>query len=232
MTEDGSHRLVDHLAGEEGFSLPELLVAMIVGLVVLFGAIQLLDSSTQLAGTTRQRVDSTQRGRLAMDLVTRDLRSQVCLSATETPLLAASGTAMTYYTNTGDANSTPEKHELSVTGGDLILKRYVGTGTPPSITWPGTPTSTRTLLESITQTGTTPIFRFYAWGTGTPTLPDALLTAPLVSADLNKPVKVAIAFTVLPARDFNNTRGSASLNDAVFLRSADATDPTRGPRCT
>ncbi len=220
------------LAAEDGFTLPELLMGMIVGLIVLFGAIQLLDRSTILAGTTRQRVDSAQRGRAAMDFITRDLRSQVCLSANDPPLLAGSDTALTYYVNTGDANAIAEKHVLSLTGGDLVLQRYVGTGTPPTMTWPGTPTSTRTILENVAQTSGTPIFRYYAWGTGTPTLPDAQLATPLAATVLNLPVRIAISFTALPARDFRTTaKGSTALDDAIYVRSADPTEPTRGPRC-
>lgn len=220
------------LAAEDGFTLPELLMGMIVGLIVLFGAIQLLDRSTILAGTTRQRVDSAQRGRAAMDFITRDLRSQVCLSASDPPLLAGSDTALTYYVNTGDANAIAEKHVLSLTGGDLVLQRYVGTGTPPTITWPGTPTSSRTILENVTQTSGTPIFRYYAWGTGDPTLPDAQLATPLAATDLNLPVRIAVSFTALPARDFRTTaKGATALDDAIYVRSADPTEPTRGPRC-
>ncbi len=108
----------------------------------------------------------------------------------------------------------------------------MGTGTPPALTWPGTPTSTRTLLENVVQTGGTPIFRYYAWGTGTPTLPDAQLVTPLAATDLNRPVRIAISFTALPARDFRTTaKGSVALDDAIYVRSADPTEPTRGPRC-
>jgi prepilin-type N-terminal cleavage/methylation domain-containing protein len=218
------------LRQEQGFTLPELLMGMIIGLLVLFAGLSLLDRSTQLAGTTRQRVDATQRGRLAMDAVTQELRSQVCLDATTAPIVAGSDTSITFYANTGDANAVPQEHVISLTGGNLVLQKYVGSGSP--LVFPATPTSTRVLLENVAAVSGTPLFSYYQWGSGTPTLPDSQLTTPLAATDLDNVVKIAVMFTALPDRGFKNTTGSATISDAVFVRLADATDPTRGARCT
>jgi type II secretion system protein J len=64
---------------EDGFTLVELLVALLIGTVVLMGAFTVLDSTASVTGTVARRVDSLQRGRTALDLMTRDLRSQVCV---------------------------------------------------------------------------------------------------------------------------------------------------------
>lgn len=227
------------LAGEDGFSLPELLVAMAIGLIVIFGAFMLLDSSTRLSKATAQRVDATQRGRLALDLVMRELRSQVCLSAATPPIISASGTQVTFYVNLGGPDQLPERHQISLESGDLVLRRWVGTGVPPTMTWSVTPTSTRTLLENVTTQGSTPLLRYYTWGEGSPLVPDLLLATPLSATALSLVVRVAVAMRVQPARDFRDAsaRGWADLQDAAFVRFADpndagsATTGQKGPRC-
>jgi len=218
------------LRHEHGFTLPELLMGMIIGLVVLFAGLLLMDRSTQLAGATRQRVDATQRGRLAMDAITQELRSQVCLDPTTVPIVAGSDTSITFYSDTGDANAVPQKHVISLTGGNLVLQKYVGSGSP--LVFPGTPTSTRTLLENVQVLPGTPLFAYYQWGTGTPTVPDSLLVTPLSATDLDNVVKIDVTFVAMPDRSFKNTKGSATIDDAIFVRLADATDPSQGPRCT
>lgn len=227
-------------SGEAGFSLPELLVAMAIGLIVIFGAFMLLDSSTRLSKATAQRVDATQRGRLALDLMMRELRSQVCLSGTTPPIVSGNATQVTFYVNLGGPDQLPERHQISLESGDLVLRRWVGTGVPPTMTWPATPTSTRTLLENVTTQGSTPLLRYFTWGAGSPLVPDSPLAAPLSGTSLALVVRIAVALRVQPARDFRDgsARGWADLQDAAFVRFADPNDTgsvttgQKGPRCS
>ena len=112
---------------DDGFSLTELLVAMIVGMVVIFGILNVLDTSIGISARTQQRIDSAQRGRLGLDLVARELRAQTCLSPTEPALSAAADSDVTYFVNLGGPSDVPEKHQLVLTSGDLWLHRWVGT---------------------------------------------------------------------------------------------------------
>ena len=63
-----------------GFTLVELLVGTTIGLLVLFGGISVLDSTLRISRRTQARVDTAQRARTAMEIFTRDLRSQVLLA--------------------------------------------------------------------------------------------------------------------------------------------------------
>ena len=216
---------------DAGFTLVELMIGMGIGLLVILGGMTILDSTLRISRTTQGRVDSAQRGRIAMETITRELRSQVCLSATAPALTTATATNVVFYVNLGVVDSNPERHEIALTGGDIILKRFVGTGTPPSMTFPATATSTRTLVENVTTFSGTPFLRYYAWQNGNPVLPTTLLAAPLSAANLGKPVKIAVSFRTYPGRDFNTTRGSSDLQNAVFVRAADPVDTTNGPRC-
>lgn len=217
---------------DSGFTLVELMIGMSIGLVVILGGMTILDSVLRISRTTQSRVDSSQRSRTAMEIITRELRSQVCMSATAPALTTATATNVVFYVNLAAVDASPERHEISLTGGDIVLRRFVGTGTPPNMTFPGTATSTRTLLENVAPIGGTPFLRYYAWQNGNPVLPTTLLPAPLSAANLAKPVKIAVSFRTYPARDFRNTTsGFADMQNAVFVRAADPVDTTNGPRC-
>lgn len=221
--------------GDDGFSMTELLVSMIVGIVIIFGIMQVLDTSFSLSRRTQQRIDSTQRGRLALDLVTRELRAQTCLSATEPALVSASDSDIVYYINLGAPGAVPEKHELVLSGGDLTLNRWAGTraaaGAIPSVTYPGTPTSSRTLLENVQTVAGVPLLRYYAWTAGATPTPSTLLATPLSAANLPLQVKIAVSFVVLPDRAFNTSRPTATFEDSVFMRLADPNDTSHGQAC-
>ena len=219
-------------SGEAGFTLMELLVGLSIGLVVLFAGLLVMDSSLKLSRVTQERVDATQRGRLAMELVTRELRSEVCLTSTSPPLVSANDTQVTFYTNLAAVDTNPQKHQISLENGDIILRTWVPTGTPPSLVFPVTATTTKTLLENVQLTGTTPFLTYYSWNTGGSVVtPSTVLTTPLSATDLLLTVKIGVSYTALPARSFNNTKGSSDLQDSVYVRSSDPTDPTKGPKC-
>lgn len=220
---------------DDGFSLTELLVAILIGVIVILGILQLLDTSISLSTRTQQRIDAAQRGRLALDLTARELRAQTCLSVSEPALVSASDSDVIYYVNLGTTTATPERHQIALESGDLILRRWVGTpaasGSIPSVTYPSTPTSTKILAENIRITGTTPLFRYYSWSSGSNPAPTVLMSTPISSGNLGLPVKIAISFTVMPDRAFNTSRPVASFEDSIFTRLADPNDPTHGQAC-
>ena len=57
-------------------------MAAVIGFVVLSATLGLLESSLRLNHGVMAKTDAMQRGRLAMDDVTQQLRSQVCLDGT------------------------------------------------------------------------------------------------------------------------------------------------------
>ena len=85
------------LRSQDGFTLPELLTAMAMGTIILLGAFGLLDTAMRRTSETQLKVEATQRGRQALDLVTRQLRSQVCLDTATPAVLEATPTSVTFY---------------------------------------------------------------------------------------------------------------------------------------
>lgn len=222
-------------SGECGFAVTELLVSIVIGLGIILGILQLLDTSLSMSRNTQARIDSAQRGRLALDLVTRELRAQTCLSAVEPALTTATDTSVVFYVNLGTPAAVPERHQLSLTGGDLVLSTWSGTraaaGVIPSVTYPVAATTSRILAENVRQVGTTPLFRYYRWTAGATLTPSTLMATPITGTNLELPVKIAITFTVLPERNFNRSTPTATFEDSIFTRLADPNDPTHGQAC-
>ena len=56
---------------------------MVIGMIVLMAAFMVLDRTITASGQVADRSEALQRGRQAMELVTRQLRSQVCVGTTK-----------------------------------------------------------------------------------------------------------------------------------------------------
>jgi prepilin-type N-terminal cleavage/methylation domain-containing protein len=147
--------------GERGFTLVELLVTITIGTVVMLATFNMLDSSVALTGKTQSRVDATTRGRLAMDVITQQLHSQVCPDST-TPAMVGGGTSpsdqykVNFWTFMGTGAFAPERHEIAwdTNTNSIVETDYNQAGTqlrtrpllakvrPPTVNGPlGSPTS-------------------------------------------------------------------------------------------
>ena len=71
--------MLDRLRQEDGFTLPELLTTLVISLIVTLGGLTLVEVTMRRSGEIAARVEAIQSGRTAMETVTRELRSQVCL---------------------------------------------------------------------------------------------------------------------------------------------------------
>jgi type II secretory pathway pseudopilin PulG len=72
---------------EEGFTLVELLVAVMIGMVVLGGAVTVMIGALHSGPRTESKVTAVQQGRVAVERITRELRQGVdVLTATPSQL--------------------------------------------------------------------------------------------------------------------------------------------------
>jgi prepilin-type N-terminal cleavage/methylation domain-containing protein len=239
-------RLSISLRSEDGFTLVELLVGMIVGTVVLIASFTVLDGAVQLTTKVNSRVDAIQRGRTAMDLMVRDLRSQVCVgrmtnastgaTSTDDALISGSNTSIDFYTDLGDGSTTrpPTRRTLTFdpTAKTIVEQVYVPTGNRGAYVFPATATSTRTLLTDVVQDGTTPVFEFFAYDTATPPAPTVALSPPLLTSDIQRTVKIGITFKALRAGGAATSANAATLKDDVFRRLVDPNDSNPAPECS
>ena len=224
------------LRREEGMTLPELLIAIIIALVVSFAAFSLIEVVMRRTAETQGRVEASQRGRAAMDAMTRQLRSQVCLSSTIPPMAAGDPNVASFYVDLSDGATglPPELHTITYdpTARTLTERDYAGTGTAPAITYPTAATRTKTLAENVILDSTTPIFRYYAFNSATPPRPATLLATPLSTTNLGLVARIELSFRTLPPKALSpTTRGSIVLQDEVYIRAADPNDPAPTPTC-
>jgi prepilin-type N-terminal cleavage/methylation domain-containing protein len=215
-------RIRSRLAAEGGFTLAEVIIAVAVGSIIILAAYGLLDASRSGAMKVTDRVDATQRGRLAMDEVVRQLRSQVCIDPAEGSITDGRSESVTFYSFTGTGAYTPERHTITwdANARTIVDYTYVGQGTPPSMTFPATPTKSRLLLTEVVRSSNAPIFTYFSWTTDGTARATRQLTTPLSAADARQTVRVLVQFRVLPTRTGQSAESTA-LVDEVFSRTAD-----------
>lgn len=158
---------------EAGFTLVELLVTMVAGIVVLSALYTILDVTLRQTTNTFTRVDAAGRANSILAGIENELHS-ACVTRGETPIQGgANGTQVSdandlvFLSQYGTAASpTPVEHEISYSAakGQLTDSTYTSTGgQAPNWTFGSTPSSTRLLLTNVTQNGSTPIFQYFAY---------------------------------------------------------------------
>ncbi len=222
-------------------TLIELTIGMAIGLVVTFASLAILDRASTASNEIVDRQDAIQRGRLAMEQITRQLRSQVCLGESAEPISYGDDVKLTFYADLSDGSQNVARRTLTfvppagAAPGKITEDVYAGGGVYPDLTFGATPTQTRVLLNGAKQvkSGATdvPIFRYYAFQPGSPTGDLELLATPLSATNASRTVMVRIAFVSMPERTIPRDLDSTTLNSDVFVRLADPTRPLEGPRC-
>jgi hypothetical protein len=226
------------LRSDDGVTLVELLIAMSIGMMTLFAVFAVLDTSVKQSNAVAGRVNATQRGRIAMDTITRQLRSQVCYSPVVPALVSGSDNAVKFHTDLSDGSRLIEQRELTYNpiAKTIVEKTWAGVGNP--ITFP-TVTKTRQILDEVT-TRPAPnaaIFRYYAYNIPpvtvppTPPRPSVKLTTPLSATDLARVARIDIGFTTLPPNAKPSPAAAVTLQNEIYVRVADPNDPAPTPTC-
>jgi prepilin-type N-terminal cleavage/methylation domain-containing protein len=221
---------------ERGFTLIEMVISMAIGVIVILAAYTVLDASTSLGKRTQDRVDAAQRGRLAMDVIGSELRSQVCLPGAVPPMAAgATATDFTFYSNLGDQNSPPQKRRIYVDNGAIKEQTwkgtYSGSGTTLAVNWAATPTA-KVLVDPVAQVPGSPYFRFWGFDANLPaTINQPLDTLPLSAADAGRVVQVDVSFVARPTGATTTSPRDSIFQQSIFFRTADPMDPGKGPKC-
>lgn len=226
---------------QDGYSLPEVLMTMVVLAVVIAGALTVIDVVMRQSRGVVERTDAMQRGRLVLDTLTREIRSQVCLNAGTHGLVAASPDSVTFYTDFSDGSSLPELHKLEFDSARKELSRTTWnvTATGP-VGYPASPASRTVVADQVIRivdseknpVETVPIFSYFKYNGATPPEP----VTQLVGAQLNTPAeriltaKIDIAFESLPSAAVDDSFGT-QLKDSVFLRTADPNGTKPDPTC-
>jgi hypothetical protein len=130
-------------ANQDGFSLVELLVAVLTGVIVTGALFAILEVSVRQTSLLTGRVQATQIGRTAMTAVVDELHS-ACIAREFTPVLSegtgaaieSTPTKLVFVAGFSEKSLLEQKevfkHEVYLSGGKLIDKSYAASGG----TWP------------------------------------------------------------------------------------------------
>ncbi|MEA2217850.1 MAG: hypothetical protein QOJ35_476 [Solirubrobacteraceae bacterium] len=209
------------LADERGFTLVELLAALVVGSIVLFAGFGLLDTAVRLQARSVDSLDATDRGRVAIDQISQSLAARLCLGGLPS-LVDGRDDRVEFFASaareSGPVSIVVQRRRLSVISAGI--REEIWTGSPPlappdlppaSTT---TPTSTRTIVSGVRPSGATPIFRYYAY-TGTPARPTLALATPLSAGDLARVALIDVGFVAQGKR----TDVATDYSDEILARS-------------
>jgi type II secretory pathway pseudopilin PulG len=219
---------------EDGFTLPEVVVASVVGFIVLAATLGLLESTLRLSGGVVAKTDAMQRGRLAMDRMTQQLRSQVCLDVNTPAIAAGDQSSITFYADFGAGDKPIEKRVLTMnpTSGNVteaVYRESTPLGAP--YVFPSTATRINMLLENAAAQPGVRFLRYYAYPTtGTSRKPDVELPATLTAADVRRVARIDLAFVSRPT-GASDSKNGVHMNDQVVVRHADPNLATPDPSC-
>jgi prepilin-type N-terminal cleavage/methylation domain-containing protein len=214
---------------QRGFTLVELLAAMIVAMVVLFGVLGLLDATIRSSARSTGRVQGVREGRTTMDRISQELHLASC-PADGPAVLSGDANAVSYFVSRPQADYTlddlMERHTLTFSGGRVVLTITGGSGSP--IVWDATPSRTSVIGTGLTSVTGQPFFQYL--GYTTPSDPGTSpLTAPLATADLSQAAQVRVQFNAVPS--FGSTSAQSTFDSTVTLRTDDPTDEDNTPQC-
>lgn len=229
---------------EDGFTLMEVIVAMAVGFVLLGALLGLLESSVRLNTGVMAKTDAMQRGRVAMDAITQQLRSQVCFDWENSAIRAGSdANTVEFYADYTAEGEKPVKRRLSYDAATrrILSYRYdAPTPTPNPFTpasYPSSPAATNMVLENVGlqqpegASVPTPFLRYFAYEEVDGVLrADRELTPPLDAAEAARAARVEISYFVLPTGSSDAGKG-VNLSDQVMARHADPNLAVPDPNC-
>ncbi len=232
------------LGDESGQTLVELMVATVIGLIVIFAAFLMLQTSLVQGAKISSREDSAQRGRLAMEQITRELRSQICVEADNPSIAAGTNTSITFVDDLSGNTAPPVQRTITYvppptatpTGpGKIVESRIAGDVFPPGTSFTATPTSV-TLLDNVVPIPGVPVFQYYTFSlAGNGGLNPTPLVTPLDDTRRGLAVDVKVSFLVrggTPRSTGNPNADSTSFQDDVYTRVADPTQPLLGTNCS
>ena len=251
---------LNRMRQEDGMSLPELLTALVIASIVSLAAFGLIDTVMHRYGETAARVDTAQRSRLAMDQITRELRSQVCVTRSDPTLMttprslyAATPTSVTFFADLGDESyktgtttmPVATLRTLALDGAKLTETTVQGINDTANVGavnfgYTGVAdkpnTVTRELLNNISPLmeggAALPLFTYWAYNTASP--PALVQVAPgpggLSVAQLQSVAMITVSFEVNPTKA-TITRGATGMKNDVFIRTADPNSNHPLPTC-
>ncbi len=219
--------------GEHGFTLVEMLVTLVTGIVIVLAAFSILDVSLTQSSRISERVETDQRARLAMEKIMLELHSSCVVTGNNAVEAGSENSLIKFISQSGSAVyfTTVTKHEIALKSGTLTDASYVS---EPSSSgeWKfhATPTSTLTLLTNVSQTGATPIFQYFRYvGGNLSTTPQS---TPLNTEEAPNTAEITVSFTTTATTGEEKSGQPVALADTAVLRYDPASAAGSNEPCT
>lgn len=218
---------------EGGFTLIELLVVMVTGVLVTSALFTILDVTLRQTTRTFSRVDATQRARTALETIEQELHSS-CIANDAAPIIdGSSATSVSFWNQYGMAAApVPVKHTIAFnsSAGTLVDSTYPVTPPDDQIPpWTASSTASRvnTLLTNVAQSGSTPVFQYFALSSDGSSNVSSAVTPPLTTTTAPKVSEVRITLLVKPAGGSHENINLVhnTVTDSVLLRLTPVSNP-------
>lgn len=240
------------LSSDDGMTLVEVLVTIVIGMIVLGAALDLMTGGFTSSARVQDRADAASRARLSVDRVTTLLQAQVC-NGDQSPVVSGDATQVTFNANLGDREGIPTRYQLLYSGNRLYERRWPMNPIPNSTT--GVYSTAGAFVQKIlaervepiqTSSPVAPVFRFFRTDDtvtneqvemGVPlTSSAATLVPPLPPNDRRRVLRIDLQLRVLPTRNGNTTQAkrvsSRLLASAYATSSIDPAKLEKGPQCS
>jgi Tfp pilus assembly protein PilW len=214
---------------EHGFTLVEMLVTLVTGIIVVLATLSVLDISISESSRISERVDADQRGRLAMEKVIQELHSS-CTSYEAIPVGEESGAEKLILVSQPTAAAVltkVTKHVIAYNEATHTLtdESFPSTNTASELDTPWkfstTASGTQTLLnnvhKSIAGSETVPIFRYYRYvGSELSSTPQS--DSPKLGEEAENTAEVTVSFATAPTSERTSGARTVDFSDSAVLR--------------
>jgi hypothetical protein len=234
---------MSRLRNQDGFTVMEMLMAVTVGFVVLAATLGLLESSVRFNVGLMSKTDAMQRGRLGMDKLTQELRSQVCLDYDNPAVLAgATDNDISFYGDYSAEGTRPVKRRVvfDPAKGTVTSYAYEAPASVPlplkKTSFPASPTNTQLVLEAVENrvddaNQIVPFFNYFANHKDNDGVYRASekLGTPLTEANAKRVARIEISFLARPT-GAKDDKQAVNLTDQIMARHLDP-NVSLDPKC-
>jgi prepilin-type N-terminal cleavage/methylation domain-containing protein len=215
-----------------GFTVVEMLVAMMVLSIVAVGAMTFIEVVMRQSRGVIDRTEAAQRGRLVLDQMTRAIRSQVCLSATTKGIVAATPNSLEFYADLSPGGTSPIKRKLEYQASTKSIVEHLYRAD-------GTTLDRRTVLLHNVVPASDPdlpsksaptLFNYWAYRQPAPAGELNWLGDSFAASQVPRIAVITVNVGVHP-HGATDSKAMTSLNDRVVLRNADPNAVNNDPTC-
>lgn len=229
---------------ESGFSITELLTAMVIGSVVLWALMTLMTTGFSKSVEVTDRAEAAQSARSAMDRIVMLMDSTICLdpsavdsaippligSSTSPAVTGSDGNYIAFYADLDGVSDQPDKYTITYdpTAKTLTERRYDGVGSLPNITFSTAVSQTRVLASQIVPVSPLPVFRYYSFKSDGTFDVNSPLSTPITQANAINVVRAVVSFRSVPTRTGKEDARSTALEEQSAIGTPDPMTPSAG----